>query len=117
MQFKSKDPHESAKIPVIQLKFKGIYDSYFDAQIEIMGTYLVVLLAHRSRCKINSYQTLYLVDWVKGRVLCVRAPPTTFALCEFLLITSPVATTLPRKYILPSSDIHIGGHLRFRAYQ
>ena len=114
MQFTSKDPHKSAKIPVIQLKFKGIYDSYFDAQIEIMGTYLVVLFAHKSRCKYNSYQTLYLVDWVEGRVLCVRAPLTSFSLCQPL--TSPVETTLQRKYILPSFDIHIGGYLRHRAY-
>jgi hypothetical protein len=106
MRFTTGTRHKSANIPVVQLEFEGEYNESFKTRIEIMGVYLVVLLAHGTR--LVGYQTLYLVDWVKGHVVYVRAPPpTTFApLCEIL--TSPVATMLQRKYILPSPDIDIG---------
>jgi hypothetical protein len=105
--------HKSANIPAIQLEFKGKYDTPFGTHIEIMGNYIVILLAHgTSRRK---YQTLYLVDWIKGHVIYVSAPPSTTFVCLLEFLTSPIATTLRRKYIFPSLDIHIRGHLRLRA--
>jgi hypothetical protein len=68
--------HKSASIPAFQLEFKGKYDSPFGTRIEIMGNYLVILLAHGTYWR--KYQTLYLVDWIKGRVIYVSAPQTTF---------------------------------------
>jgi hypothetical protein len=103
----------SANIPTVQLKFEGSYDRRFGTHIEIMGNYIVILLAHgTSRRK---YQTLYLVDWIKGLVIYVSAPPLTTFVCLFEFLTSAIATTLQRKYIFPSLDVHIRGHLRFRA--
>jgi hypothetical protein len=64
--------HKSATVPVIRLNFEGEYDSSFGTHIEIMGSYLVVLLAHRSHFR--GYQTLYLVDWVRGHLIHVSTP-------------------------------------------
>ncbi|KAH9986345.1 hypothetical protein BJV74DRAFT_845025, partial [Russula compacta] len=69
MHFTKGTRHESATIPVIGLEFEGKYDKFFETQIEIMGDYLVVLLAHGFL--FHGYQTLYLVDWVGGNVICV----------------------------------------------
>jgi hypothetical protein len=105
--------HESANIPAVLLEFQGKYDRSFGTHIEIMGNHVVVLLAHRT--SLRKYQTLYLVDWIKGHVIYVSAPPsTTFVLCLSKVLTSPIATTFQRGHIFPSLDIHIGGHLRFR---
>jgi hypothetical protein len=71
--------HKSANIPAVQLEFKGKYDRPFGTHIEIMGNYLVILLAHGTYWR--KYQTLYLVDWVKGRVIYVSAPPPTAFVC------------------------------------
>jgi hypothetical protein len=83
MHFTTGTRHKSATIPVIQLEFEGEYNECFSTRIEIMGDYLVVLLAHRTL--LGGYETLYLVDWVKGNVKYVRAhPPTTCTLlCKF----------------------------------
>ena len=116
MHFTTGKCHKLATIPVVPLTFRGTYDDDFGTRIEIMGHYLVVLLAHsvspRSWHRRHGYQTLYLVDWFKGRVICVRVPPTAFTpLYEPL--TSPVATALPRKYIFSSPGVHLGAHLCF----
>jgi hypothetical protein len=98
MHFTTGAPHESASAPVVQLEFRGTYNKEFGTHIEIMGDYLVVLLAHSApsleknlvrrmisigrpekevpRRPGRGYQSLYLVDWVKGHVKYVRAPPT-----------------------------------------
>lgn len=115
MHFTTGKCHKSATIPVVPLTFRGTYNDDFGTRIEIMGRYLVVLLAHsvrpRSWHRQHGYQTLYLVDWVKGRVICVSVlPPTAFARL-YELLTSPVATTLPRKYIFSSPGVHLGAHL------
>ena len=102
-----------ANVPVVQLEFKGKYDRPFGTHIEIMGNYLVILLAHgTSRSK---YQALYLVDWIKGHVISVSAPPSIMFVCLLEVLTSPIATMLQRKYIFPSLDIYIREHFRFRA--
>ena len=103
--------HKFANIPAVQLDFKGKYDRTFGTHIEIMGNYLVILLAHGTYW--HKYQTLYIVDWIKGYVIYVSAPPST-SLCLLEFLTSPIATTLPRKYIFPSLNVDIKGHLRFR---
>lgn len=105
--------HKSANIPEVQLEFEGRYDRLFGTHIEIMGNYLVILLAHGTSWR--KYQTLYLVDWIEGHVIHVSAPPSTTFVCLLEFLTSPIATTLLRKYIFPSLNIHIRGHLRFRA--
>jgi hypothetical protein len=64
--------HKSATVPVIRLNFEGEYDIFFGTHIEIMGSYLVVLLAHGFHCR--GYQTLYLVDWVRGHLIHVSTP-------------------------------------------
>lgn len=61
--------HESAKVPVMQLDFEGKFDRSFESHMEIMGDYLVVLLAHGSLFR--GYQTLYLLDWTRGQLVCV----------------------------------------------
>jgi hypothetical protein len=103
----------SANIPKVQLEFEGRYDRLFGTQIEIMGNYLVILLAHGTSWR--KHQTLYLVDWIKGHVIHVSAPPSTTFVCLLEILMSPIATTLLRKYIFPGLNIHIRGHLRFRA--
>lgn len=115
MHFTTGKCHKSATVPVVPLKFRGTYNDDFGTRIEIMGRYLVVLLAHSVRPRSwhhrHGYQTLYLVDWVKGRVICVCVlPPTAFAPL-YELLTSLVATTLPRKYIFSSPGVHLGAHL------
>ncbi|KAN0137276.1 hypothetical protein V8E53_004721 [Lactarius tabidus] len=62
--------HDSATLPGIQLDFEGKYDPYFGTHMEIMGDNIAVLLTHGSL--LRRYQTLYLVNWVQGRVLCRR---------------------------------------------
>ena len=113
LHFTTGKRHESANISEVQLEFEGKCDRPFRTHIEIMGNYLVILLAHGTSWR--KYQTLYLVDWIKGHVIHVSAPPSTTLVCLLEFITSPIATTLLRKYIFPSLDIHIRGHLRFRA--
>lgn len=75
MHFTKGTRHKSATIPAIQLEFEGKYDKSFGTHIEIMGDYLVVLLAHGF--PFHGYQTLYLVDWVHGNVICVSTVPLT----------------------------------------
>jgi len=105
--------HKSANIAEVQLEFEGKYDRPFGTHMEIMGNYLIILLAHGTYWR--EYQTLYLVDWIKGHVIHVSAPPSTAFVCFLVFLTSPIATTLLHKYIFPTLDIHIRGHLRFRA--
>jgi hypothetical protein len=100
-------------MPAVQLEFQGKYDKRFGTHIEIMGNYLVILLAHGTLK--HKYQTLYLVDWITGRVIYVSAPPPTMIVCLLEILTSLIATTFQRKHVFPSLDIHIRGHLRFRA--
>ena len=104
--------HESANIPAVQLEFQGKYDRTFGVHIEIMGDYLVILLAHGTSWR--KYQTLYLVDWIKGHIIYVSAPQSITFVCLLRVLMSPLATTLQRKHIFPSLDIHIRGHLCFR---
>lgn len=59
--------HKSANITDIQLEFEGKYDRHFGTHIEIMGNYVVILIAHGTSWR--KYQTLYLVDWIKGHVI------------------------------------------------
>jgi hypothetical protein len=105
--------HKSANTPEVQLEFEGKYDRPFGTHIEIMGNYLVILLAHGTFWR--KYQTLYLVDWIKGHVIHVSAPPSTMSVCLLEGLTSLIATTLLRKYIFSSLDIRIRGHFCFRA--
>lgn len=105
--------HESANIPAVQLEFQGKYDEPFGTHIEIMGNYLVVLLAHGTLWR--KYQTLYFVDWINGHVLYVSAPSSTMIVSLLEILTSLIATTFQRKHVFPSLDIHIRGHLCFRA--
>jgi hypothetical protein len=69
---------------VVQLDPFGWYDEEFKTHIVIMGCYLVVLLAHHTVSEYSNtpltgkYQTVYLVDWVRGHVIHVRTPSTTF---------------------------------------
>ena len=105
--------HKSANTPEVQLEFEGKYDRPFGTHIEIMGNYLVILLAHGTF--LRKYQTLYLVDWLKGHVIHVSPPPSTMSVCLLEGLTSFIATTLLRKYIFSSLDIRIRGHFRFRA--
>jgi hypothetical protein len=69
LQFTTGTCHESAKVPVMQLEFEGKFDRSFEAHLEVMGDYLVVLLAHGSLFR--GYQTLYLLDWTRGQLICV----------------------------------------------
>ncbi|KAH8982726.1 hypothetical protein EDB86DRAFT_323397 [Lactarius hatsudake] len=62
--------HHSASLPSIQLDFEGKYDTTFGTHMEIMGDNIAVLLTHGSL--LRRYQTLYLVNWVQGRVQCRR---------------------------------------------
>jgi len=52
------------------LNFEGKYDYYFGTHMEIMGDNIAVLITHGSL--LRRYQTLYLVNWVQGRVQCRR---------------------------------------------
>jgi hypothetical protein len=72
MHFTTGTRHESAKAPVMRLEFEGKFDRSFDSHMEIMGDYLVVLLAHGSLFR--GYQTLYLLDWTRGQLVCVSTP-------------------------------------------
>jgi len=65
--------HESATVLVILLDYEGNYKYSFGTYIEVMGSYLLV--AHRSL--FHCYQTLYLVDWVQGCLVCISKPPTS----------------------------------------
>ncbi len=58
--------HDSAALPIIQLNFEGKYDSAFGTHMEIMGDNIVVLLTHGAFMR--RHQTLYVVNWVNGRV-------------------------------------------------
>jgi hypothetical protein len=58
--------HHSASLPGIQLNFEGKYDKYFGTHMEIMGDNIAVLITHGSL--LRRYQTLYLLNWVQGRV-------------------------------------------------
>jgi hypothetical protein len=82
VQFTNGTNHKSANKAVIQLDPLGYYDTEFKTHIAIMGSYLVVLLAHYTVPNdidhTGKYQTIYVVDWVKGCVIHVRTPPTTF---------------------------------------
>ncbi|KAI0306810.1 hypothetical protein B0F90DRAFT_1682491 [Multifurca ochricompacta] len=71
MHFTTGVDHQSTSAPAIQLEFEGKYDMSFRTQMEVLGDNLVVLIAHESSF-LRRYQTLYLVDWVRGRVLCSR---------------------------------------------
>ena len=81
VQFTNGTNHKSANKAVVQLDPLGYYDTEFKTHIAIMGGYLVVLLAHytvpNDIDRTGKYQTIYFVDWVKGRVIHVRSPPTT----------------------------------------
>jgi len=81
VRFTNGTNHKSANKATIQLDPFEFYDTKFKTHIAIMGDYLVVLLAHNTvsgfNCTAKS-QTLYFVDWVKGHVIHVRTPPTTF---------------------------------------
>lgn len=105
--------HESANLSAVQLDFPGKYDRPFGTHIEIMGNYLIILLAHGTFWR--KYQTLYLVDWIEGHVIYVSAPPSTTFVCVLKFLASPIATTLQRKQIFSSFDIHIRRYLRSRA--
>ena len=84
MQFTNGTNHKSAKKAVVQLDPLGWYDTEFKTHIAIMGSYLVVLLAHYREPEPNrihtsgKYQTRYFVNWVKGEVISVRTPPAMF---------------------------------------
>jgi hypothetical protein len=82
VQFTNGTDHKSANKSVIQLDPLGWYDKAFKTHIAIMGGHLVVLLAHYTVSndinRTGKYQTGYFVDWVKGHVIHVRTPPTTF---------------------------------------
>ena len=67
--------HESATVPMILLDYEGNYEFSFGTYIEVMGCYLLVLVAHGSLFR--RYQTLFLVDWVQGHLVCVSTPPTS----------------------------------------
>jgi hypothetical protein len=54
---------------MILLDYEGNYEYHFGPYIEIMGCYLLVLIAHDAAFR--RYQTLYLLDWVQGRIVCV----------------------------------------------
>lgn len=69
-QFLTGTHHHSASLPGIQLDFEGKYDSSFGTHMEIMGDNIAVLLTHGSL--LRRYQTLYVVNWVQGRVQCRR---------------------------------------------
>lgn len=69
---------------MVQLEFKGTYDRLFGTHIEILGNYLVILLAHGTSWR--KYQTLYLVDWFKGHVIYVSPPPSTTLVCLLRLL-------------------------------
>jgi len=89
LRFTTGTIHDSAVIPVIQLEFKGKYDRSFGTHIEIMGGHLVVLFAHGSL--LRSYQSLYVVDWIQGRILYrQRVSANTF----FPVLTSISKDTL-----------------------
>ena len=89
MQFTTGTDHKSANKAVIQLDPLEWYDTEFKTHIAIMGDYLVVLLAHYTVSndfqRTGKYQTRYFVDWVKGHVIRVRTPPTTFESFRCLL--------------------------------
>jgi len=70
LHFLTGTQHNSALLPGIQLDFEGKHDSYFGTHMEIMGDNIAVLLTHGSL--LRRYQTLYLVNWVQGRVQCRR---------------------------------------------
>lgn len=73
MHFTTGTCHESAKVPMMQLEFEGKMDRSFGSHTEIMGDYLVVLLSHGSLFR-GYYQTLYLLDWTRGQIICVSPP-------------------------------------------
>ena len=83
LQFSNGTNHKSANKAAVQLDPFGWYDKGFKTHIEIMGGYLVVLLAqyrfasHDRVVPTGRYQTRYFVNWVKGHVIQVRALPTT----------------------------------------
>ncbi|KAH9173275.1 hypothetical protein EDB89DRAFT_1958840 [Lactarius sanguifluus] len=70
LHFPTGTHHHSASLPGIQLDFEGKYDTTFGTHMEIMGDNIAVLLTHGSL--LRRYQTLYLVNWVQGRVQCRR---------------------------------------------
>ena len=82
MQFTTGTNHKSAKKAVVQLDPLEFYDTEFKTHIAIMGGYLVVLCARSTSLNdislASKYQMRYFVDWVKGHVIHVRTPPTTF---------------------------------------
>jgi len=65
--------HELATVLVILLDYEGNYKYSFGTYIEVMGRYLLVAHGSLFRC----YQTLYLVNWVQGCLVCVSKPPTS----------------------------------------
>jgi len=72
---------------MILLDYEGSYEYSFGTYIEVMGRYLLVLIAHGSLFR--RYQTLYLVDWVQGRLVCVSKSPTSLP-----TMTAPFLTSL-----------------------
>jgi hypothetical protein len=105
--------HELAAAPVIYLEFEGKYDRSFGTHIELMGGYLVVLIAHGSLFR--NYQSLYLVDWIQGHLICVSTPLRFFDRDESPFFTSS-SHHLPAParewgHILPCPDFHIRGYL------
>ncbi len=120
---------------VVQLNYFGIRDHLFKTHIEIMGCYLVVLLAHNAACGENrtetiviprdgprkraprpalpredkelKCQTIYLVDCGSGRVIFVRSPFLTAFAPLFDLLTSIIAKARFQRYIFPSLSVHI----------
>jgi hypothetical protein len=76
MHFTTGTPHESTTVPMILLDYEGSYEYSFGTYIEVMGCYLLVLIAHGSLFR--RYQTLYLIDWVQGRIICVSSSPHVF---------------------------------------
>jgi hypothetical protein len=120
----------------VQLDFFGRHDGSFKTHIEIMGCYLVVLLAHRAasensaetmvvvprpyhtrgrQCGLpgprsdeeSECQTIYLVHWGTGDVVFVRSPLLTAFSLLFEFLTSVVAKARSQRYIFPNLSVHI----------
>jgi hypothetical protein len=101
---------------MMQLGFEGKLDRPFGSHVEVMGNYLVVLLAHESLFR--DYQTLCLLDWTRGVVLCVSIPsPTSFTgFCRMALVLTSFFTSFlaPSRwcgYIFSGPNFYIRGYL------
>ncbi|KAI0249993.1 hypothetical protein BJV78DRAFT_1223462 [Lactifluus subvellereus] len=73
LRFTTGLPHDLASkvVPELELKCKSSSDC--EITMEIMGPYLFMIVAYKTRLRMSGrHQRIYFVDWTKGHIHCVR---------------------------------------------